>query len=184
VGSGTGLGLSTVIGIIRSYGGFISVYSEVGNGSVFKVALPAQSGEARTDVPKRAAEPVPRGNGEVILVVDDEPSILSVTSQTLEAFGYQTLTAEDGAHAIAVFARHRDKIAVVPTDMMMPAMDGPALIMAIYRIDPDARIIAASGLSAHLARATTAGVKHFLAKPYSAATLLRTIHSILASADA
>ena len=140
--------------------------------------------ERAIECARRHIAPVPRGNGELILVVDDEPSILSVTSQTLEAFGYQTLTAEDGAHAIAVFARHRDKIAVVLTDMMMPVMDGPALIMAIYRIDPDARIIAASGLSAHLARATTAGVKHFLAKPYSAATLLRTIHSILASADA
>jgi CheY-like chemotaxis protein len=83
------------------------------------------------------------------LVVDDEASILTITSQTLQAFGYRVLTATDGADAVAVYAQHKNEIAVVLTDMMMPVMDGPATIRALMRINPAIKIIAASGLNAN-----------------------------------
>ncbi len=179
--TGTGLGLSTVLGIVRSHGGFVAVRSEVGEGSVFSIALPA--GRESTAVAPEfvPSEPVANGHGETILVVDDEPSILTVMTQTLETYGYQVMVAEDGVQAIALYARHRDRIALVITDMMMPGMDGPALATALKRIDPGVRIIAASGLnsSANVARAEAAGVTEFLTKPYSADMLLRKLSELL-----
>ncbi len=181
LGKGTGLGLSTVLGIVRSHGGFINAYSEVNKGSVFKVYLPAAEEEDGGPDNVQIRDDLPRGKGETILVVDDEASILTITRQTLEAFGYKILTAEDGAQAIALFAQHHTQIAMVLTDMMMPVMDGPALISAIRRIGSDVPIVAASGLNANgnVAKAVKAGVSHFVDKPYSADTLLRTIAEVL-----
>ena len=182
IGKGTGLGLSTVQAIARSHGGFVNVYSEEGRGSTFKVYLPALADGSAADAAASAEERLPRGNGELVLLVDDESPILDVTGQTLEAFGYATLKAEDGAQAIALYASHRDQVAVVLTDMMMPVMDGPALIAALRRIDPKVLVIAASGLdtNANAIRAATIGVKHFLAKPYSADAMLRLLKTVLA----
>jgi CheY-like chemotaxis protein len=124
---------------------------------------------------------LPRGNGETVLVVDDEPSILAITSQTLLGFGYQVLTANDGADAVGIYVQHRGEIAVVLTDMMMPVMDGPAMIHALRRINPAIKTIAASGLNVDgsAAKATGEGVKHFLTKPYTTRTLLNTIRLVL-----
>jgi PAS domain S-box-containing protein len=181
---GTGLGLSTVMAIVKSHDGIINVYSEPGKGTTFKVYLPAMetSSEARKEQSEAAS--LPRGNGETILVIDDEASILTITCQTLQAFGYQVLTATDGAHAVAVYAKHENEIAVVLTDMMMPVMDGPATIHALMRINPAIKIIAASGLNANggVAKVSGAGVKHFLTKPYTAGTLLKTMRAILEEA--
>jgi two-component system cell cycle sensor histidine kinase/response regulator CckA len=181
MGKGTGLGLSTVLGIVRSHGGFVNVYSEVGRGSTFKVYLPAHEAGDAPAADRPVSVPLPRGNGELILVVDDESSILDITKQTLLAFGYRVLTAEDGAQAISLYALQRDEVALVITDMMMPVMDGTALIRAMQRINPKVRVIAASGLKGNqdLARATSAGVKHFLPKPYSADMLLQLIDLVL-----
>ncbi len=180
VGKGTGLGLSTALGIVRSHGGFVNVYSEIGRGSVFKVYLPSLSDSA-AETDETPAESLLRGKGELIMVVDDEITILGITRQTLEAFGYRVITAEDGAQAIGVYALHRDEIALVLTDMMMPVMDGPALVKALRRINPRVRIIAASGINAggYTGRATAAGVRHFLAKPYSAEVMLTMIRKVL-----
>jgi len=182
VGKGTGLGLSTVLAIVRSHAGFVNVYSELGMGSTFKVYLPALASSAaeQTSGPEPVA--LPRGNGELILVVDDEAPILNITRQTLEVFGYRVITAVDGAHAIGLFAQRSAEISVVLTDMMMPVMDGPALIAALLRIDPNVRVIAASGLHANgsVAKATSLGIKKFLAKPYSADALLVMLKSVLA----
>jgi PAS domain S-box-containing protein len=182
-GHGTGLGLSTVLGIVRGHGGFVNVYSEVGEGSTFKVYLPAQPEAAATSAEAPATDPLPRGRGELVLVVDDEVPILNVTRQTLEVFGYRVLTAEDGAQAIGLYAIQREQIALVLTDMMMPVMNGPALIAALRRINPHVRIIAASGLGANadVARAMQSGVKHFLAKPYTADAMLVLVHRVMNS---
>ncbi len=176
---GTGLGLSTALGIIRSHGGFIHVKSAINDGCVFTLHLPASLETTPPDSTfNGAAETMPRGNGELVLVVDDEALIRDVTKQTLESFGYRVVTAEDGAHAMGVYALHRADIAVVLTDMMMPFMNGSALIAALIRLDPFIRIIAASGLNTH-SDVMNAGVRHFLAKPYTANALLSALKTAL-----
>ncbi|MBW8782263.1 MAG: PAS domain-containing protein [Verrucomicrobia bacterium] len=180
VGKGTGLGLATAHAIVKSHGGFITVYSEIGKGSMFKIYAPADPNLQPTDITHTTAE-LPRGNGETILVIDDEVSILTITGQTLEAFGYRVLVAHDGAEAIAIYAQHRDTIAAVLTDMVMPIMDGPATISALMRINPHVLVIAASGLTTNnrVAQAAGIGVKHFIPKPYTADTLLVTLRNVL-----
>ena len=178
---GTGLGLSTVMAIMKSHAGFINVYSEEGKGTVFNVYLPAL--DFLSTVAQEPVEEVrlPRGNGETVLLIDDEASILAITSQTLQSFGYLVLTATDGADAVAVYAQHRQEIALVVTDMMMPVMGGVPTIRALMRINPLVRIVAVSGLTSNdsTAKESGSGVKHFLTKPYTAETLLTTIRRIL-----
>jgi CheY-like chemotaxis protein len=180
-GKGTGLGLSTVLGIVRNHGGFMHVESKPGQGSRFEVHFPAQASNEPGDSTAHPFTSPARGEGECVLVVDDEASILEITRQTLEAFGYRVITAEDGAQATALYASHRDDVAVVITDMMMPVMDGPSLIAALRGIDPKVRIIAASGFDTqdNQARARALGVRHFLHKPYSAETMLTLLRSVL-----
>ncbi|HVS63339.1 MAG TPA: ATP-binding protein, partial [Thermoanaerobaculia bacterium] len=180
VGSGTGLGLSTVHTIVRGHGGFVSVYSELGNGATFRVYLPSSSEQ----VAERSGAPqpeLPRGEGELILLVDDEESIREVARRTLEQFGYRVLLAANGAEAISLFARRNAEIALVMTDMAMPVMDGYATIVALQAIDSQVRIVASSGLGNErpIARAEGCGVRHFVPKPYSAESLLKTLESAL-----
>jgi PAS domain S-box-containing protein len=181
IDKGTGLGLSTVMAIVKSHDGLINVYSELGKGTTFKIYLPAMhlSAEARQEHAQETS--LPRGNGETVLVIDDEASILTITSQTLQAFGYGVLTAADGAEALAIYAQRKDEIAVVLTDMMMPILDGLGTIRALLRINPKIKIVAASGLNAKsgVVEATGGSVKHILTKPYTAGTLLKTVRAIL-----
>jgi len=181
VGQGTGLGLSTVMAIMKSHDGFVNVYSEPGKGTTFRAYLPALDSFSKgKKKPSRKATAV-RGKGETILVVDDEASILALTSGTLQAFGYKAITAADGADAVAVYLENRKKIAVVLTDMSMPIMDGAAVIHALTKINPKIKIIASSGLKMNvgLTKGVRSKVKHFLTKPYAAETLLKTIRTIL-----
>lgn len=178
VGAGTGLGLSTVLGIVKSHGGFIQVYSEVGQGTEFHVYLPAIGATA---IQENTDFELPMGQGELILVVDDESAIREVTKASLEVYNYKVITACDGKEAVALYTEHQAEISVVLTDMMMPVMDGPTTIRTLKQINPNVKAIAISGLSSSdkLAAAASSGVTNFLAKPFSAKELLQVLSGVL-----
>ncbi|WP_427158822.1 response regulator [Aliinostoc sp. HNIBRCY26] len=177
INQGTGLGLSTVLGIIKSHGGFINVTTEIAKGSQFKIYLPAQ--EAKETLEEIEAES-PLGNGELILVVDDEDAIRNITKTSLESHNYKAITASDGIEAIALYAEYQSEISLVLTDMVMPSMDGLTTIRTLQKINPGVKIIAVSGLatSDKVSAAHNIGIQAFLAKPYTASQLLQTISRV------
>ena len=178
VGKGTGLGLSTVIGIIKSHKGFITVSSKLGKGSEFKVYLP--SVEAAVDLYEEEWE-LPMGNGELILVVDDEAAIREITKSSLKTYGYQVLTAKDGVEAIALYVEHKNDISLVLVDMMMPVLDGANTIRTLQKINPQVKTIASSGLvsGTHFQEIGNTSANKFLAKPYTTQELLEVMHNLL-----
>ena len=173
IGQGTGLGLSTVIGIIKSHHGFVNVYSELSKGTRFKVYFPATASQTLTPIVKPE---LPLGQGELILVVDDEMAVQEVTQATLEAHGYETMRAGDGIEAIALYAEHKREISVVLMDLMMPSLDPVTLIRTLCKLNPQVQIVAMSGLATNAALATIKdGVQAFLAKPFTALELLTVL---------
>jgi len=181
VGKGTGLGLATVIGIVKSHNGFLTVQSEVGVGTTFSVFLPASREAQESKAMEGVEAAITTGNGELILVVDDEAPIREALVRTLSAHGYRAYTAEDGSDALALYFQRRGEISVVLTDVSMAQMDGVSLVRSLRRVDPKAKIIVSSG---HLQKEmmtvlSSLGVKTFLNKPYTADKLLRAVQATL-----
>ncbi|MFN0122149.1 MAG: MASE3 domain-containing protein [Blastocatellia bacterium] len=175
-GKGTGLGLATVYGIVRAHGGALNVYSQPGAGTEFKIWLPALETGIAQPAEATTGE-IPAGHGKLVLVVDDEEAIREMTRAALEAYGYSVLSATNGAEALDLYARRGDEVRLVLTDMMMPVMDGPAMIRALREIDPDLPIVGCSGLTEEgkAAEARELGVGVIIAKPCGADTLLKTV---------
>ncbi|MGH9768505.1 MAG: hybrid sensor histidine kinase/response regulator, partial [Blastocatellia bacterium] len=178
-GKGSGLGLSTVLAIIRGHGGFLNLFSKVGKGTEFKVYLPAQpSGLGAALGPEDLKEiELPSGRGELILIVDDESGIREITSATLEKYGYRVLSARDGREAVEIYRQRGDEIHLVVTDMVMPDLDGHSTIRELKTINPNALVIATSGVWAteKIGDLKRLGVRAFLPKPYTAETLLEVV---------
>ncbi|WP_413171506.1 PAS domain-containing protein [Anabaena azotica] len=175
---GTGLGLSTAVGIIKSHNGFMTVNSQVGKGSTFKVFLPSVESPQVPDIDQSK---IPLGQGELILVVDDEPQIRDVATIILENHNYQTLTASNGVEAIALYAQYKKNISAVLMDMMMPEMDGITAIRTLKKMNPKVQVIACSGLNTKdvFPESAEMEMQSVLFKPYTANELLRSLNQII-----
>jgi CheY-like chemotaxis protein len=178
--SGTGLGLSTVYGIIQQWGGAIQVYSEPGWGSSFKVYLPRASEESRRAAASEAPTEVPRGV-ETVLVVEDQDAVAAVLRASLQHYGYHVLEAHNGSEAIIRAEKYDQPIHLVVTDIVMPVMGGPELATRIREVRPETKILFISGFSerAYSAHGTAEPGVAFLQKPFMPETLARKVREVL-----
>ena len=175
-GKGTGLGLSMVYGIVRNHTGFIDVYSEPEMGTSFKIFIPvAEEGEQDKAVQIEAV--LPRGNGETILIVEDEPMLRELVADVLMGQGYEVLLASNGREAVEVFKKKQEKVRLIILDMIMPEMDGPATFHALRSMSPDLKVIISSGFSqdSSVQKLLSRGAAAFVGKPYQTEDLLKII---------
>lgn len=176
VGKGTGLGLSTVHGIVKSHGGYVTVCSELNCGTTFQVILPAS-----TTMPAVAsAPPVAQVRGPahpLVLVIDDEPSVLAMTARILEREGCEVVTASGGEQALKLVGGLADRLKLIITDMMMPGMDGPTLVPLLRQVCPAAKIVGVSGLDFdhRSSQLNELGFAEILRKPYDLDTLVAAV---------
>jgi signal transduction histidine kinase/ActR/RegA family two-component response regulator len=182
-GKGSGLGLPTSLGIVKSHGGFLNVVSKPGKGTTFQVFLPAHTEPSSPAAPATISA-WPHGHGELVLVVDDEEPMRRMTQQILESFGYRVVLAGDGAEAAAIYIQRRTEIGMAILDMTMPVMEGPEAIRLLRNINAELPIIGTSGLASttYAGELTRLGVKHILPKPYTAAELLAMVAQSLEGA--
>jgi two-component system, cell cycle sensor histidine kinase and response regulator CckA len=174
IGLGTGLGLSAVLGIIKTHGGFLDVQSQVNQGTQIDIYLPA----SHTPLYLGLASPsLPSGRQQLILAIDDERAIGELIKTTLETYNYRVIVAESGAEALEMYVNRVEEIDLVLIDMMMPIMDGLSTITSLHQLNPDLPIVAMSGLSSaeSIAQARRFGCRYFLPKPYTTEDLLQVI---------
>jgi signal transduction histidine kinase/CheY-like chemotaxis protein len=181
-GQCVGAGLTTVQAIARAHGGFVTADSEVGHGSRFRLYLPAATGSPIGQKPQPSRS-FARGNGECVLLVDDEAAFREITQVTLEKYGYRVITACDGSEGMTLYMRHRAEIQLVLTDIVMPVMDGASLIKSLHKMGAPVRYLAVSGLvereKVMVATAAPGVQVDFLAKPFSTEKLLLAVHEVL-----
>jgi PAS domain S-box-containing protein len=181
IGEGTGLGLSTVLGITQGHHGFILVASVPDQGTQFKVYLPVHA-PAGAETAPAAAGALSQGRGELVLVVDDEDSVRFILRQILQNNGYRVLEAQDGAAALALYGVHRQPVQLILTDLLMPGMDGYALIRALRQLPAPIKIIAMGGLPPPPEVLQELGLtaQQFISKPFDSAALLNALREALA----
>jgi nitrogen-specific signal transduction histidine kinase len=184
VGHGSGLGLSSARTIVKAHGGFMSFVSKEGLGTTFSIFLPA----AAADVPRmplmsagNAGIAPARGNGERILVVDDEDSVRQIMRSTLEHFGFQVFASSEGAEALDLVRGMSERFALAIVDSQMPGMDGAQTIAALRGIEPELPVIISSGFAQDGNRrgGGAKATRHFLEKPFSVETLVAKVHEAL-----
>jgi len=185
IGKGTGLGLPSVLGIVQAHQGFTRVTSTLGRGTTCELYFPANP-EVKPAVFRGREAQAARGSGECILVVDDEPAVIDGLRRVLLGHGYRVRTASHGAEGLAIFAQHRDDIRLILTDMMMPVLNGPALVNAVYSIDRRVPIIGMTGLpdEQQIKGLENLSLAAMLAKPFSGDKLLRLLSVILRNTSA
>ncbi len=181
---GTGLGLASVYNIIKGHNGFITVYSEKGQGSAFCVYLPAsvKAAENVSDPRPAAARPV-EGGGETVLLVDDEEPVIAVSKDMLEALGYSVLVARSGQEAVDIYEKQRDAVDLVILDVVMPDMGGEEALAHLMRINPSIVVALSSGyaLDRQMTKIMQQGCKAFIQKPFTINTLSQKLREALDS---
>jgi len=180
-GKGTGLGLTTTYGIVKQFGGHITVYSEVGRGTTFKLYFQESHEAGDPAVPDATQESVLLRGNETIMVIDDEINIVTMVSQILTELGYHVISATSGREALILSDQHADTIDMVLTDMIMPELNGPDLVRMLRQKRPTLKALYMSGYANNAA--TQIGVLKpdtaFLQKPFSSETLTHCIRKVL-----
>jgi CheY-like chemotaxis protein len=185
-GKGSGLGLAQVYGIVKQHDGYIRAESQVGCGTTMAIYLPVMPWEKQrpVDVAEPVlATPIPHGNGETVLLVEDEPAVLEVCYALLQELGYAVLTATNGQQAMAVYTTHQATIALVLLDLVMPEMGGEELFHALRQLNPAVKVVIMTGypLEEEGKQLLAQGILAWVQKPPSIEQLARLISGVLAS---
>ena len=181
IGQGTGLGLAMVYGTIKNHQGYINCYSEVGQGTAFKIYLPAI--EQKAEIFRAEKTAAIQGGHETILVVDDEEWVREVAVEILEQYGYQVESAPDGERALEIYSEGKDEIDLVLLDLGMPGMGGKKCLERLVKFDPDVKVVIASGYSAdgQVKETHKIGARGFIGKPYRLEDMLKKVREALDS---
>lgn len=182
IGKGTGLGLASVYGIIKAHDGYISCYSEKGQGTTFRVYFPVFKADNNATEEQQPVF-IPQGGSETVLIVDDEPEIRELTREILEEYGYKVIVAANGEEALEKHLDYGESIDLTLLDLNMPGMGGHKCLQEILKLDPSAKVIIASGYSPNgQAKETmSSGARAFIGKPYQLNKLVGTVRKVLDS---
>jgi two-component system cell cycle sensor histidine kinase/response regulator CckA len=181
-GKGTGLGLSMVYGVVKNHGGFVNVYSEVGDGSAFKIYLPLSG---KPEVMERDSDEEMAGGHESILIIDDEEVIREVAGEILSSYGYRVQLAADGEEGVKIYKKQEPRSDLVILDMIMPRQGGRETLLKLKKINPAIKVLFSTGYSQNekVNEIISLGVSGFIQKPYQVNNLLSKVREILDGKD-